>query len=90
MSVDTDEQLSSNDANLKQLIEFLAKGLVEHPDEVSVTAVAGHSSVIFELRVATDDMGKVIGKEGRVAKAMRTLLKVAAAKERRRAILEIV
>ena len=90
MSVDTDEQLSSNDANLKQLIEFLAKGLVEHPDEVSVTTVAGHSSVIFELRVATDDMGKVIGKDGRVAKAMRTLLKVAAAKEHRRAILEIV
>lgn len=75
---------------MQALVEYMARGLVEHPDDVSVTAVEGKASVIFELRVAPDDMGKIIGKEGRVAKAMRTLLKVTAAKEGKRAILEII
>jgi predicted RNA-binding protein YlqC (UPF0109 family) len=75
---------------MRELVEYLARGLVEQPDQVSVTAVEGKASVIFELRVAPDDMGKIIGKDGRVAKAMRTLLKVAAAKEHKRAILEIL
>lgn len=75
---------------MQGLIEYMARGLVEEPDVVSVTPVEGQASVIFELRVAPDDMGKVIGKDGRVAKAMRTLLKVTAAKERKRAVLEIV
>ncbi|MCL4541161.1 MAG: KH domain-containing protein [Chloroflexi bacterium] len=90
MAPEAPEDIAISDSRLKELIEFLAKGLVEHPEEVSVTAIEGQSSVIFELRVAADDMGKIIGKEGRVAKAMRTLLKVAAAREHRRAILEIV
>lgn len=90
MAPEAPEDIAASDSRLKELIEFLAKGLVEHPEEVSVTAVEGQSSVIFELRVAADDMGKIIGKEGRVAKAMRTLLRVAAAREHRRAILEIV
>ena len=81
---------ASEETTMQALIEFMARGMVEHPDEVSVTPVEGKASVIFELRVAASDMGKVIGKDGRVAKAMRTLLKVAAAKEHKRAILEIV
>ena len=78
------------ESTMQALIEYMARGLVEQPDAVSVVPVEGKASVIFELRVAPEDMGKIIGKDGRVAKAMRTLLKVAAAKERKRAILEIV
>ena len=80
----------SGESTMRALVEHMARGLVEHPDDVSVTTVEGKASVIFELRVASSDMGKIIGKDGRVAKAMRTLLKVAATKERKRAILEIV
>jgi uncharacterized protein len=75
---------------MQALVEYMARGVVEQPDAVSVTAVEGQASIVYELRVAPDDMGKIIGKDGRVAKAMRTLLKVTAAKERKRAILEIV
>ena len=75
---------------MQALVEYMARGLVEQPDAVAVTTVGGQSSIIFELRVAPDDMGKIIGKDGRVAKAMRTLLKVTAAREQKRATLEIV
>ncbi|HEV7214504.1 MAG TPA: KH domain-containing protein [Chloroflexota bacterium] len=75
---------------MQALVEYMARGLVEQPDAVSVIAVGSPSSMLFELRVSPEDMGKIIGKEGRVAKAMRTLLKVAAAKEQTRANLEIV
>jgi len=75
---------------VQELVEFIAKGLVDSPDQVSVTAVEGEQSVIYELRVAPDDIGKVIGKEGRIAKSIRTLLKVAGAKEHKRAVLEIL
>lgn len=85
-----EEAGEAEESSMLALVEFMARGLGEHPDEVSVTPVEGKASVIFELRVASSDMGKIIGKDGRVAKAMRTLLKVAAAKERKRAILEIV
>lgn len=84
------ETVEEQASSMQALVEFMARGLGEHPDEVSVTPVEGKASVIFELRVASTDMGKIIGKDGRVAKAMRTLLKVAATKERKRAILEIV
>lgn len=84
------ETIEDQASSMQALVEFMARGLGEHPDEVSVTPVEGKASVIFELRVASSDMGKIIGKDGRVAKAMRTLLKVAATKERKRAILEIV
>ncbi len=86
----TDEGPIDVESTMQELVEYMARGLVEHPDDVSVTTVEGKASVIFELRVAADDMGKIIGKDGRVARAMRTLLKVAAAKEHKRAILEIV
>ena len=93
MDVDSDELQQGVPAEgslMQALVEYMARGLVEQPDAVSVTPVEGQASVIFELRVAADDMGKIIGKDGRVAKAMRTLLKVTAAKEHKRAILEIV
>ncbi len=93
MDVDSEEVqegIPDEGSMMQALVEYMARGLVEQPDAVSVTPVEGQTSVIFELRVAPDDMGKIIGKEGRVAKAMRTLLKVTAAKERKRAILEIV
>jgi len=75
---------------MRELVEYMAKLLVDNPDRVEVTEVTATRSVIFELRVAREDMGRVIGKQGRVANAMRTLLKVAAAKQGKRAILEIV
>lgn len=75
---------------MKELIEYIAESLVNDPDQVRVDEIAGAYSVVYELRVAPEDMGRVIGKGGRVANAMRTLLKVAATKEGKRAILEIV
>lgn len=74
----------------KELIELIAKSLVNEPDAVIVREVHGASATIFELSVAPDDKGRVIGKGGRVANAMRTLLRVAAAKERKRVTLEIM
>jgi predicted RNA-binding protein YlqC (UPF0109 family) len=75
---------------VKELIEYIARSLVDHPDQVKVTQVEGEQSVIFELQVAQEDMGKIIGKEGRIANAIRTLLKVSAAREGKRAVLEII
>ncbi|HZR00534.1 MAG TPA: KH domain-containing protein [Chloroflexota bacterium] len=75
---------------MKELIEYIARSLVDNPDQVKVTQVEGEQSVIFELQVAQEDMGKIIGKEGRIANAIRTLLKVAAAREGKRAVLEII
>lgn len=75
---------------MKELVEYMAKLLVDNPDQVEVTEVNATRSVILELRVAKEDMGRVIGKQGRVANAMRSLLRVAATKEGKRAILEIV
>jgi hypothetical protein len=75
---------------VKELIEYIARSLVDNPDKVRVSQVEGEQSVIFELQVAQEDMGKIIGKEGRIANAIRTLLKVAAAREGKRAVLEII
>lgn len=75
---------------MKELVEYIARGLVDQPEQVSVTAVEGEQSVIYELRVAPEDIGKVIGKEGRIVKSMRTLLKVASAREHKRAVLEVL
>ncbi len=75
---------------MKELIEYIAKSLVDSPDQVKIRQIEGEQAIILELRVAPDDMGKVIGRQGRVAKSMRTLLKVAAAREGKRTILEII
>jgi predicted RNA-binding protein YlqC (UPF0109 family) len=76
--------------NLKELIEYMAKALVDDPDQVQVEEIEGTSATIYELRVGPEDMGRVIGKQGRVANAMRTLLRAAAARQGRRVTLEIV
>lgn len=75
---------------MRELIEYIAKALVDNPDEVSVSEVEGEVTSVIELRVAKSDLGKVIGKEGRTARAMRTLLTAASTKIRKRAVLEIL
>lgn len=75
---------------MKELIEYVAKALVDNPSEVQVTEIVGATSVILELRVAQEDMGRIIGRSGRVANAMRTLLRVMATKQGKRVTLEIV
>ena len=75
---------------MEELLAFLAKSLVDHPEDVSVTKVDGENSVVYELRVNDDDMGKVIGKQGRIAKSIRTIIKAASSKEEKRVIVDIV
>ena len=75
---------------IKELVEDMAKCLVDHPDQVRVEEISGARSIIYELHVAPADMGRVIGKDGRVANAMRSLVRVAATQSGKRAILEIV
>jgi uncharacterized protein len=76
--------------NLQDLVEYIAKNLVEDPNQVQVNVIEGSNSITLELRVAPDDMGRVIGKSGRIANAMRTLVRVAAMRQGKRASLEIV
>lgn len=73
-----------------QLVEVIAKALVDYPDQVTVSEVEGNQSIIVELKVAPEDMGKVIGKQGRIAKAIRTVVKAAATKDNKRVIVEII
>ena len=75
---------------MQELLTFVAQSLVEHPEQVSVTETEGPEAVILELHVAEDDMGKVIGKQGRIAKALRTVVKAAAVKQNKKVIVEIV
>lgn len=73
-----------------ELVEFIAKSLVDNPDEVSVNEIEGSQSIIIELKVAPEDMGKIIGKQGRIAKAIRTVVKAAAIKDNKRVVVEII
>ncbi|AEE91346.1 MAG: KH domain-containing protein [Thermoanaerobacteraceae bacterium] len=73
-----------------ELVEYIAKALVDHPENVTVNQVEGEQSIILELKVDPEDMGKVIGKQGRIAKAIRTVVKAAAAKEGKRVVVEII
>ncbi|MBI2372127.1 MAG: KH domain-containing protein [Deltaproteobacteria bacterium] len=75
---------------MKELIEAIAKALVDNPDAVRVIEVVGEQTSVIELKVAKEDLGKVIGKEGRTARAMRTILSAASTKLRKRSVLEIV
>jgi predicted RNA-binding protein YlqC (UPF0109 family) len=75
---------------MRELVEYMARSLVDDPRAVVVHEIEGASTTIYELTVASNDMGRVIGKQGRVANAMRTLLRVAAVKEGKRVTLEIV
>jgi len=76
--------------DLQELIAFIAKALVDDPDAVQVRAIEGDKTIILELTVGEGDLGKVIGKEGRTARAMRTLLSATSAKQDKRAVLEIL
>jgi predicted RNA-binding protein YlqC (UPF0109 family) len=79
-----------SEGRMKELIVYMAQALVDHPEQVRVEEVTGARSIIYELHVAPSDMGRVIGKNGRVANAMRSLLRVASTRSGKRAILEIV
>lgn len=73
-----------------ELVKFIAESLVDAPDQVQVDWVEGDEAVTIELRVAPEDMGKVIGKQGRIAKAIRTVVKAASAREKKRVLVEII
>jgi uncharacterized protein len=75
---------------MKQLLEHIARALVDDPDQVEVKQVDSERLIVLELRVAQDDMGKVIGKQGRIAKAIRTVVNAAALRENKRVVVEIV
>ncbi len=75
---------------MKELLEFIAKSMVSDPDSVEVKETLNENTVVLELHVADDDMGKVIGKQGRIAKAIRTVVKAAASHENKKVVVEIV
>ena len=75
---------------MKELVEVIAKSLVDSPDEVEVTEKESGKSLVLELKVASSDMGKVIGKQGRIAKAIRSVVKAAASKEDKKVIVDIL
>lgn len=76
--------------SLKTLVEVMARALVDKPEEVQVTEVEGEQTTVIELKVAKEDLGKVIGKEGRTARSLRTILGAASTKLRKRSVLEII
>ncbi|HHU30618.1 MAG: KH domain-containing protein [Bacillota bacterium] len=75
---------------MKELVEIIAKALVDHPDEVRVERIEDERTITLELHVASEDMGKVIGKRGRIAKAIRTVVNAASSAEKKRVLVEIV
>ncbi|HEU18961.1 MAG TPA: KH domain-containing protein [Deltaproteobacteria bacterium] len=75
---------------MKDLVKYMAQALVDNPDDVDVSEVIGEQTSVIELRVAKEDLGKVIGKQGKTAKAMRTILSAASSKLHKRAVLEII
>ncbi len=75
---------------MKELIEYMARALVDKPEEVAVNEVEGEKTTVYELRVSTSDLGKVIGKQGRTARSMRTILNAAGTKLGKRCVLEIL
>ena len=74
----------------RELVEYMVKSLVDSPDKVEINEIEGEKSTILELKVASEDVGKVIGKQGRIAKAIRTILSASATKSGKRAVLEIL
>lgn len=75
---------------MKELIEYIAKALVDHPEQVKVTEIEGERTSVIELSVAKEDLGKVIGKQGKTARAIRTILTAASTKLKKRSVLEII
>lgn len=77
-------------ANLKKLVEDIAQALVDNPDQVVVSEIEGEQTTVFELKVSKEDLGKIIGKEGRTARSLRTIIGAASAKLKKRSVLEII
>lgn len=77
-------------AQLKELVEYMSRALVDNPEQVAVSEVDGEQTTVIELKVAKEDLGKVIGKQGRTAQAMRTILGAVSTKLRKRSVLEII
>ena len=75
---------------MKELVKYITEALVDHPEQVSVEEVAGDQASVLELKVAKEDLGKIIGKQGRTARALRTILSASSAKDKKRVVLEIV
>lgn len=75
---------------MKEIVEVIAKSLVQNPEQVEVKEIENDNITVYELHVASDDMGKVIGKQGRIAKAMRTVVKAAATRENKKVTVEII
>ncbi|HBY21203.1 MAG: hypothetical protein A2Y24_01060 [Clostridiales bacterium GWE2_32_10] len=75
---------------MKNVLELIVKSLVDHPEQILITEISGEKGAILELKVAEEDMGKVIGKQGKVAKSIRTVIKAIAAREGKRVIVEII
>ncbi len=82
--------MAEHENELVSLIEYIVKALVDFPDQVKVTAIRGEQTTVIELHVARDDLGKVIGKQGRTAQSLRTVLNAASTKLKIRAVLEII
>lgn len=80
----------NEDGSLREVVETVVKALVDYPDQVEVREVEGEATTVIELRVAQEDLGKVIGKQGRTARAMRTILRAAGMKLKKRFVLEIL
>ncbi len=76
--------------SMRELVEYMAKSLVDHPDQVDVAEIEGAQTTVIELKVAKEDLGKVIGKQGRTARALRTILNAASTKINKRSVLEIL
>jgi predicted RNA-binding protein YlqC (UPF0109 family) len=89
-AVEAPVPLETGGSNMKDLLEYLARALVDNPDDVQVEVIEGERSVILQLKVNPEDIGKVIGKQGRIAQALRTLVKAAATKQGKNAIVEIL
>ena len=82
--------MSYSPSSLKDLVDFMARALVDNPEDVEVNEVVGENTTVVELSVSKDDLGKVIGKQGRTAKSMRTILNAASTKLQKRSVLEIM
>jgi predicted RNA-binding protein YlqC (UPF0109 family) len=78
------------EASMKDLVKYIAQALVDNPDAVAVSEIEGEQTSVIELRVSKEDLGKIIGKHGRTAQSMRTILSAASAKNKKRAVLEII
>jgi predicted RNA-binding protein YlqC (UPF0109 family) len=79
-----------SDGTMKELVSLIAKALVDKPEQVEVSEIEGEQTSVIELKVAKEDLGKVIGKQGRTARAMRTILSAASTKVKKRSVLEII